>query len=27
VEAAASRYGNRGTRDTQDFQRFRSRLN
>ena len=27
VEAAASRYGSRGTRDTRDFQRFRSRLN
>lgn len=27
VESAASRYGNRGTHDTRDFQRFRSRLN
>lgn len=27
VESAAARYGNRGTRDTRDFQRFRSRLN
>jgi len=27
VEAAASRYPNRGTHDTRDFQRFRSRLN
>jgi len=27
VEAAAARYPNRGTHDTRDFQRFRSRLN